>query len=145
MNTCIRRSAHFVAPSNATPWYQTCTAQALGTGALSVGLDSIGLLPEGKAIEIGAETAARQIGNLNGYRGIVADQFGRKVLTSASVSAKGAASGISLGQGVTEGDWIQGGLTVAGLIPGLGQGAALLSINYDVFKTAKAVYACQHP
>jgi hypothetical protein len=134
MNTCIRRSAHFVAPSNATPWYQTCTAQALGTGALSVGLDSIG-----------AETAARQIGNLNGYRGIVADQFGRKVLTSASVSAKGAASGISLGQGVTEGDWIQGGLTVAGLIPGLGQGAALLSINYDVFKTAKAVYACQHP
>jgi RHS repeat-associated protein len=33
-------------PFNPTPWYQTCTAQALFSGAGSIAIDAIGLIPE---------------------------------------------------------------------------------------------------
>ena len=72
-----------VAPSNATPWYQSCTAKALGSGAASIALDSIAFIPGGKEIEIEAETTARQISNLKGYRGIVPNNYGRGFLTSS--------------------------------------------------------------
>ena len=45
---------------------KSCLTDALGTGALKVGIDSRGLIPEGG----GAGTIARTIGDFNGYRGI---------------------------------------------------------------------------
>jgi hypothetical protein len=138
-------SAFGVAPSNATPWYQTCTARALGSGAASIALDSVAFIPGGKEIEIGAETAARQIGNLKGYRGIVADNYGRAFLTSSGSRLKGAAAGVSLGDSVTSGDGISSTLNVLGLIPGISDISATLSIAYDAGKTAVAVYKCSHP
>lgn len=64
------------APNNGTPWYQnSCITSALGKGALSVGVDSIGLIPEAGGV-------ARMIGNQAGYAGVVADQFGANVLNA---------------------------------------------------------------
>jgi hypothetical protein len=42
--------AHFIAPNNATPWYKSCTAQALLKGAGTTALDAIGILPEGGTV-----------------------------------------------------------------------------------------------
>jgi RHS repeat-associated protein len=38
------------APNNTTPWYKTCTAQALGKGLGSTALDAIGIIPEGGTV-----------------------------------------------------------------------------------------------
>ena len=134
------------APSNATPWYKSCTAQALGSGALSIGVDALGFIPGEKdvqaAVEIGSGTVARQIGNWNGYRGIVADQFGARFIAGQSQNVSAAASGYSIGNGVGTGDWLGTGLAVAGLIPGLNELAAGASIVYDGYKTAKAAANC---
>jgi hypothetical protein len=36
-----------VAPNNGTPWYHnSCVTSALGKGALSAGVDAIGLIPD---------------------------------------------------------------------------------------------------
>jgi hypothetical protein len=130
------------APNNATPWYKSCTAQALGSGALSIGADALGFIPGEKdvqaAVEIGSGTVARQIGNWNGYRGIVADQFGARYIAGASQTAKAG----GLGYGLASGDWISLGLNAAGLIPGLNEVAAVASIGYDAYKTVKAVAKC---
>lgn len=128
-----------------TPWYKTCTAQALGNGLISEAIDSVGLIPGGKDIEIGAETIARQVGHMKGYRGIVADQYGRRVLTGAGSRLKGAATGISLGQSVTGDDKVSTTLNVLSLIPAFGTVPSMLSMGWDAAKTAKAVYDCQHP
>jgi hypothetical protein len=34
--TVFAVSAFGIAPNNGTPWYQSCTAKALGSGALSI-------------------------------------------------------------------------------------------------------------
>ena len=138
------------APSNApnipTPWYKSCTAKALGSGVLSIGIDALGFIPGEKdvqaAVEIGSGTVARQIGNWNGYRGIVADQFGARFIASQSQNVSAAASGYGIGNGVGTGDWLGAGLSAAGLIPGLNEAAAVASIGYDLFKTVKAVANC---
>jgi len=134
------------APSNATPWYKSCTAKALGSGALSIGVDALGFIPGEKdvqaAVEIGSGTVARQIGNWNGYRGIVADQFGARFIAGQSQNVSAAASGYSIGNGAGTGDWLGTGLAVAGLIPGLNEVAAVASIGYDAYKTVKAVASC---
>lgn len=117
------------------PWYKnSCITGALGNGALQVGLDSIGLIPEAG----GAESLARDIGNWRGYRGIVADNFGRGIIRYA----KGGANGASLGNGLGEQDWMSTGLAVAGFIPGLGQASAAFSIGYDIYRTADEIGKC---
>ena len=120
---------------NRTPWYKnSCVTSALGEGALSVGVDAIGLIPEGG----GAKTVARSLGNWVGYRGIVADQFGK----AAIQQVKGGADTLSLTQGLGGQDWISTGLSVAGFVPVLGQFAAGASIIYDGYKTWKKIKAC---
>jgi len=101
---------------------------------LSVGIDAIGLIPEGG----GAGTVARKFGNYFGYRGIVADNFGRKAIQQANAGA----NTFSLTQGVAGQDWLSTGLTVAGFIPGLGQVSAVGSIIVDTYKTGKAINQC---
>jgi hypothetical protein len=105
-----------------------------GPPALSIGADAIGLIPAGG----GARTFARSFGNWSGYRGIVADNFGK----AAIKQAKGGAGTFSLTQGVAGQDLISTGLSVAGFIPVLGQAAAGASIVYDGYKTWKAIKSC---
>ncbi len=122
-------------PSSATPWYKnSCITGALASGALNVGIDAIGLIPEAG----GATTLARNFGHWGGYRGIVADNFGIKAIQQI----KGAAGTVSVTQGLAQQDWISGGLAVAGFIPGLGQVAAVGSIVVDTYKAAKAISQC---
>ena len=104
----------------------SCIRRALGAGALSIGVDTLGFIPGEKdvqaAVKIGSRTFARQIGNLKGYRGIVADQVGARFIASQSQNVKDAASGYSIGNGAGTGDLLGTGLAVAGLIPGLNSG-----------------------
>jgi len=136
----------YLAPNNATPWYKSCTAKALGSGALSIGVDALGFIPGEKdvqaAVEIGSGTIARQVGNWKGYRGIVADQFGARFIAGQSQNVMYAGAGYSIGNGAGTGDWLGTGLAVAGLIPGLNEVAAVASIGYDAYKTVKAVASC---
>jgi len=119
---------------NPNPPLDPCIKGALLEGAFSIGVDSIGLIPEGG----GAGTVARKFGNFFGYRGIVADNFGKAAIRQI----EGANDTISLTQGVAEQDWISTGLTVAGFIPALGQVAAGLSISYDIYKTWEKIQEC---
>jgi hypothetical protein len=113
---------------------------------LSIGIDSLGFIPGEKdvqaAVEIGSGTLARQIGHLNGYRGIVADQFGARFIAGQSQNVVYAGAGYGIGNGAGTRDWLGAGLSAAGLIPGLNEAAAVASIGYDLFKTVKAVASC---
>jgi hypothetical protein len=123
------------APSNAAPWYKnTCVTNALEAGALSVGIDSIGLIPEAGGI-------ARIIGHGAGYRGIVADQAGYRVVNAFGKSTS-TASGLNGLFDTSPQALISTGLTVAGFIPGLGQLAAGASIVNDAIKTGIAISKC---
>jgi hypothetical protein len=101
---------------------------------LSAGIDAIGLIPEAGGI-------ARLIGHQAGYVGVVADQLGSRVVGAVDAST-GTVNGLAgLGDTSPEG-LLSTGLTVAGFIPGLGQGAAIGSILIDTYKTAKAIRKC---
>ena len=64
------------------PWYKnSCITDALGKGALSIGVDAIGLIPEGG----GAKTVARGIGHWAGYRGSWPIILGRRLFTRLQV------------------------------------------------------------
>ena len=80
-----------VLASNNDAKKNACVQNALLQGTASVAIDAIGLIPE-------AGGAARMYGNWRGYRGIVADQFGAKVIGQIK-NGKYAAAGASLGGG----------------------------------------------
>lgn len=146
LGSSVSTSGSLIATNSDTPWYKSCTAKALGGGALSIGIDALGFIPGEKdvqaAVEIGSGTIARQIGNWNGYRGIVADQFGARFIAGQSQNVMYAGAGYSIGNGAGTGDWLGAGLAVGGLIPGLNEVAAVASIGYDAYKTVKAVASC---
>ena len=118
-----------------TPWYKnSCVTSALGAGALHVGIDAIGLIPEAGGI-------ARVIGHQAGYVGVVADQVGFKVANAFGKSTSAASGLAGLSDTSPEG-LASAGLTVAGFIPGVNGIAAGLSISLDIYKTAKAIGKC---
>ena len=82
---------------------------------------------------------ARHIGNRAGFRGIVADNFGRSSLRQADKvgALYGGATALS-GE-----DWVGLGLDVAGFIPGINDFAAVAHITYDVAKTVRRSLQCQ--
>ena len=116
------------------PESTSCITSALGAGALDIGLDAIGLIPEGG----GAKTVARDIGHWAGYRGVVADNFGKEVLEQVGDFK----DGYDIGEGVAEQDWWSIGFTVAGFVPGLEQAVAIGSIIHDTYETAEAINQC---
>jgi hypothetical protein len=127
-----------VGANNGTPtthWYKNpCITGALGDAALHVGIDAIGLIPEAGGI-------SRVIGHGAGYRGVVADRVGFKVVDAFGKST-GAVSGLAgLGDTSQEG-LVSTGLTVAGFIPGAGQVVAGASVVWDVYRAAKAIGQC---
>jgi len=111
-----------------------CVTSALGKGALSVGVDAIGLIPEAGGI-------ARMIGHQAGYVGVVADQVGFKVVDAFGKST-GTVNGLAGLSDTSADGLISTGLTVAGFVPGLGQVAAGLSVFHDVYLTARAIGQC---
>lgn len=47
---------------NVTPWYKTCSAKAIGSGLLHIGIDAIGLIPEAEGFtKVFENTAGYQI------------------------------------------------------------------------------------
>jgi hypothetical protein len=75
---CLRRSESLVAPSNGTPWYQSCTAKAVGSGLLNVGVDALGFIPGEKDVQ-----AAVEIGSGTVARACFINRYGLKLETSA--------------------------------------------------------------
>jgi RHS repeat-associated protein len=123
------------APNEGTPWYHnSCITNALGAGALSIGIDSVGLIPEAGGI-------ARMIGHEAGYVGVVADRTGNGVIRAVGASTSTALGLNGLFDPSAEG-MLSTGLTIAGFIPGLGQAAAVGSIGVDSYKLAKAIRQC---
>ena len=117
------------------PWYENpCVTGALGKGALSAGIDAIGLIPEAGGI-------ARIIGHGAGYRGIVADQLGANFIKAIGGSASTVQGGLGLFDTTPTG-LLSTGLTIAGFIPGAGQVASVGSLIVDIYKTAKAIGQC---
>lgn len=121
--------------SGGTPWYKNpCITEALGDAALHIAIDGIGLIPEAGGV-------ARVIGHGAGFRGVVADRVGFKVV-DAFAKSTGTVSGLAgLGDTSPEG-LVSTGLTVAGFIPGAGQISAGLSISWDIFRAVKAIRKC---
>jgi RHS repeat-associated protein len=118
-----------------TPWYKnSCVTGALGKGALSVGIDSIGLIPDAGGI-------ARVVGHQAGYVGVVADQVGSGVINAVGKTASAGQGLVGLSDTSPTG-LISTGLTVAGFIPVANDVAAGLSIGLDIFRTGKAIAAC---
>ncbi len=118
-----------------TPWYKnSCVTGAIGSGALHVGIDSIGLIPEAGGL-------ARVIGHQAGYVGVVADQTGSNIIKAVGGST-GTAQGLNGLTDTSPTGLLSTGLTVAGFIPGLNDAAAGLSIALDIYKTAKAISQC---
>lgn len=116
------------------------------SGAGSIAIDSIGLIPEAKGFtKVFENTAgyqlARAAGNSAGYRGVVATQYGMKAVAQGKGAANAIGGAFGLGDTSVEGR-ISTGLTVAGFIPGLGTAAAASSIGVDGYKTWKAVSQC---
>ncbi len=128
------------------PSKTTCTTQALVSGAGSIALDSIGLIPEAEGfLKVFENTAgyqlARAAGNAAGYRGVVATQYGMKAVAQGKGGAALIAGAFGLGDTSVQGR-LSTGLTVAGFVPGLGTLAAGASIVNDAIKTGMAVAKC---
>ncbi len=124
-----------ISASAPQPWYgNSCITGALGDAALPLGLDAVGLIPEAGGI-------ARVIGHQAGYIGVVADQAGFKVVDAFGKSTSTAQGLNGLFDASPQG-LISTGLTVAGFIPGIGQGASIGSIIRDTYKTAEAISQC---
>jgi RHS repeat-associated protein len=123
------------APS--TPWYKnSCITSALGTGAVSAAINSIGLIPEAGGV-------ARLIGNQAGYVGVVADQTGSRVVGAVGASTS-TVEGLNGLFDTSPTGLLSTGLAVAGFIPGLGQLASGASIVVDAVKTGMEIAQC-HP
>src|SRR6185312_774653 len=132
----MNRTGGGAAGSNATPWYRnSCITSALGAGALSGGVDSIGLVPEAGGI-------VRAIGHGAGYFGRVADETGSRVIRAVGASTSTANGLVGLGDTSSQG-LISTGLIVAGFIPGAGQVVAGTSLVWDIYRTAKAIGNCE--
>jgi hypothetical protein len=131
---CFYGCLNPAANNEQTPWFKTCTANAVGKGLLSAGIGGIGLIPEGGLI-------SRPIGNLAGWRGIVATQQGTK-----SIQAFKFGTGIaSTGNGSNDTSLIGTGKTLTGivsLLPGVGTIGSAIGIGLDVIQAGVDVRRC---
>ena len=124
------------------PWYKnSCITGAIGSGLLHVGIDAIGLIPEGGLV-------SRAIGNFAGYRGIVATQQGTKALQASKFGAGAATTGVGAEETSATG-FISTGLGVAGIAatlasatPVVGQIISGASIVVDIYGAGKEIATC---
>lgn len=122
--------------ANRVPWYKnSCVTGALEQGALSAGVDAIGLIPEAGGI-------SRVIGHQAGYVGIVADRYGAKVLGAVRTGGGIGQVGLGLSDASPQG-LLSTGLAILSFVPAFGQGIALAQIGFDAIKTGIAVARCE--
>jgi hypothetical protein len=124
------------------PWYRnSCVTGALLSGFVHVGIDAIGLLPEGGLV-------SRAIGNFGGWRGIVATQQGIKGTQALKMGAgivsstTGANESSTLGVTQTANNIAGVVSTLAGAVPVVGQVIAGVSVALDGIKAGVDVWKC---
>jgi len=143
----LNQSPQTLAPNNApqTPWYNTCTAKALGKGALAFGIDSIGLFASNR-------TVSTAVGDLIGWGGIVATQQGSKTIAAVGMATGIGATGMGLfgsGNSSWAGKTSIGlglasmALAVAGNTPGTANLLSLAAMTADAVDTGIAVSQCK--
>jgi len=124
-----------LAPSNGTPWYKNaCVTGALKTGAINAGIDAIGFIPEAGGV-------ARMIGHGAGYRGVVADQLGKRVIKAVGKTASTENSLI----GFDSSDWtsyVSAGITIGDFIPVVNEFTTVAALAWDTGVAAYKVYQC---
>jgi hypothetical protein len=135
------------APNNATPWYKTCTAQALGKGLGSAGLDAIGILPEGGTVSAAFSLFHGAAGISNGTNILRRVAFGGALISTASASSDlSEANGVNPSSVVNGLQVTAGGFGVAkGLIediPVAGQAIAVGATVLDLIGTGVEVWKC---
>jgi hypothetical protein len=106
-----------------------------------VGIDAIGLIPEGGLV-------SRAVGNYAGYRGIVATQQGTKAVQAVKMGAGIGSTGVGVQETSATG-LVSSGLGVAGIVttlagatPVVGQAISAVSILVDVYSAGKDIYKC---
>ena len=136
MTLQVQVMCDLIGTNNQRPRYDTqCVKDAVAQASVSIGFDAIGLIPEAGGI-------ARAVGRQSGYRGVVADQFGYRTIYAfgAATGFKNVVYGIS---DTTAAGVASTALGIAGFVPGLGQGAAALSLGLDAIKLANALSMCR--
>jgi hypothetical protein len=135
-----------LAVNSATPFYKNpCIQKALAKGAVTAGLDAIGLLPEG-----GAVAAAFSL-----FHGAAGVSNGTKILGRVAVGGALISTGVSLSDasgpdgGVASFAGLQTGVNVLGLakslfeaIPIAGQAIAVASVGLDIYGTIRDIRQC---
>jgi hypothetical protein len=135
------------APNKGTPWYKSCTAQALAKGAGTTVLDAIGLIPEGGTISAAFSLWHGAAGVSNGIKiqqrvsfagGLVSSIFATNELQGANgVDAASVVSGL---QAVAGGAGVAKGLVED--IPVAGQVIAAGATALDLIGTGLEVAKC---
>lgn len=131
----LRHVVVFAAPSSGNPWYQkSCLTGALKTGAINAGIDAIGFIPEAGGV-------ARIIGHGSGYRGVVADQLGHKVIRAVGKTA----SSVNSAAGVDRSDWtswVSAAITIGDFIPVVNEFTTVGALLWDTGVAGVKVYQC---
>jgi hypothetical protein len=122
------------APNSGTPWYKTCIAKALGKGAVNVGIDALGFLPEAGGV-------ARVVGHQAGYVGKVADNVGKNMLTAGTKTTGflSSATGFDRSDWTT---WVSAGITAADFVPVLSDFTTPAAMIWDAGTAAYKAYQC---
>jgi len=117
-----------------TPYKNPCVTSALKSGAISVGIDLLGFLPEVGGV-------ARVVGHQAGYVGIVADNLGKNMLKAGTktTGVLNSATGFSSSDWTT---WVSAGITAADFVPVLSDFATPAAIIWDTGVAAYKVYQC---
>ena len=136
-----------VAPNNGTPWYKTCTAQALGKGLGGAALDAIGIIPEGGTISAAFSLFHGAAGISNGTKILGRVAFGAGLISTASAASDlSEANGVNASSTVAGLQVAAGGFGVAkGLIediPVAGQVIAAGATTLDLISTGLEVAKC---
>ena len=135
------------APNNGTPWYKSCTAQALLKGAGTTALDAIGILPEGGTVSAAFSLFHGAAGVSNGIKIQQRAAFAAGIIsTAAAGSDLQGPQESTLSTTVTGLQATVGGFGIAkGLIediPVAGQAIAIGATALDLVSTGLAVAKC---
>jgi RHS repeat-associated protein len=127
--------SHPTGGGSGTPWYHnSCITGALSSGAVSVGIDALGFLPEAGGV-------ARVVGHQAGYVGKVTDNVGKNMLTAGTKTTGflSSATGFSSSDWTT---WVSAGITATDFVPVLSYFTTPAAIIWDAGVAAYKVYQC---
>ncbi len=115
-----------------TPWYENpCIRGAIGNGLLHIGIDAIGLLPEGGAVASAFSLFQGAAGVSNGINILKRVKTGVGIVSTAG----GAQDTSTFGE-------IQTGVGVLGLVPVLGTGTSIVSMGLDAIRAGMDISQC---